>query len=53
VRGLIRDKRYDTTCPVCGKYAVHVPLADGPLTFVGDAEGGKQDFRCIDGHKGP
>jgi len=27
-RGLVRDERYDTTCPVCGQYAVYEPLTN-------------------------
>ena len=53
VRGLVRDERYDTTCPVCGQYAVYEPLTpnDDALAFIENAEERKRKTRCINGHE--
>jgi hypothetical protein len=53
--GLVRDARYDTTCPICGKYAVFEPLTSlgDALAIVDAAEKGAscRKTRCVEGHE--
>lgn len=55
VKGLVRDMRYDTTCPVCKKYAVYEPLTtlEDALSFADDADkvARHRKTRCVGGHE--
>lgn len=53
VRGLIRDTRYDTSCPICQEYAVYEPpmAIEDAMAFVEEIRAGKRKVRCVNGHE--
>ena len=53
VRGLMRDTRYDTTCPICQEYAIYEPpmAIEEAMAFVEEIMAGKRKVRCINGHE--
>jgi GTP cyclohydrolase FolE2 len=53
VRGLMRDTRYDTTCPICQEYAIYEPpmAIEEAMAFVEEIMAGMRKVRCINGHE--